>query len=56
MRLNIRLIGMLHGILMIGMIGYYVMRRCAADSAAGGARATRSGGAIAAILADRRSA
>jgi Zn-dependent protease with chaperone function len=30
MRLNIRLIGLLHGILIIGMLGYYVLRATAA--------------------------
>ncbi|MCP3978620.1 MAG: M48 family metallopeptidase [bacterium] len=44
MRLNIRLIGILHGILVIGMIGYYVLR-----TAAYSRRGKDSGGA--AILA-----
>ncbi|MBU0481898.1 MAG: M48 family metallopeptidase [Proteobacteria bacterium] len=32
MRLNIRLIGMLHGILLIGLIGYYIMRSTSRSS------------------------
>jgi Zn-dependent protease with chaperone function len=38
MRLNIRLIGLLHGILIIGMLGYFVLRMTAFS----GARARRS--------------
>ncbi len=41
MRLNIRLIGLLHGILLIGMIGYYILR-----SMSHGRRSKGSGGAL----------
>ena len=41
MRLNIRLIGLLHGILLIGMIGYYILR-----SLTHGRRSKGSGGAV----------
>lgn len=40
MRLNIRLIGLLHGILVLGMMGYYLMRT------AGLARRDKNGGAL----------
>lgn len=40
MRLNIRLIGLLHGILVLGMMGYYLMR------SAGLARRDKNGGAL----------
>ncbi|UCB53889.1 MAG: M48 family metallopeptidase [Thiotrichales bacterium] len=40
MKLNIRLIGLLHGILLIGMIGYYILRSSSHSS-----RSKNSGGA-----------
>lgn len=43
MRLNIWLIGVLHGILMIALIGYYLLRT-AAYSGMGRSRSSRSGG------------
>ncbi len=49
MRLNIRLIGVLHGILVIGIIGYFVLRATAYSSM--GRRSSRDkGGGMAAIL------
>ena len=42
MRLNIRLIGLLHGILIIGMLGYFVLRM-AAFSGAGRSRSRQEG-------------
>jgi len=49
MRLNIRLIGVLHGILVIGIIGYFAMRTAALSG--GGRRSSKeSGGAMMAIL------
>jgi len=51
MRLNIRLIGILNGILIIGMIGYFVMR-ITAFSGSGRSRGNdKGGGAAMAILA-----
>ena len=41
MRLNIRLIGILHGILVIGIIGYYILRA--------GGRSRKNGGGIAVL-------
>jgi Zn-dependent protease with chaperone function len=38
MRLNIRLIGMLHGILLIGMIGYFIFRSALYSGRYGGSR------------------
>ena len=49
MRLNIRLIGILNGILIIGMIGYFVMRTMFYTG--GGRRRGKDGGATLAILA-----
>ena len=46
MRLNIRLIGVLHGILLIGMIGYYILRSLRFS---GRSRNSKSSGGIAAI-------
>jgi len=46
MRLNIRLIGVLHGILLIGMIGYYILRSMRFS---GRSRNSKSSGGIAAI-------
>ena len=43
MRLNIRLIGILHGIMVLGMIGYYLMR------SAGHSRRSKNGGNIAVV-------
>lgn len=48
MRLNIRLIGMLHGILLIGMIGYFILRSMRFS---GRSRSRKGGGGIAALLA-----
>lgn len=48
MRLNIRLIGLLHGILLIGMIGYFILRSIRFS---GRSRNKKGGGGIAAILA-----
>ena len=45
MRLNIRLIGLLHGIFLIGMIGYFVLRM-SFYSGAGGGRSRDSKGAL----------
>ncbi len=43
MKLNIRLIGLLHGILLIGLIGYYILR------SASHSRRSRNGGGAAAL-------
>ena len=48
MRLNIRLIGVLHGILLVGTIGYFILRSL---RFAGRSRSRKGGGAIVAILA-----
>ena len=48
MRLNIRLIGLLHGILLIGMIGYFVLRSMRFSRRS---RSSKGGGGIAAIVA-----
>lgn len=48
MRLNIRLIGILHGILLIGMIGYFILRSIRFS---GRSRNRKGGGGAAAILA-----
>ena len=48
MRLNIRLIGVLHGILLLGLIGYYILRGTRYMRTS---RSRQGGGAIAAILA-----
>ena len=48
MRLNIRLIGVLHGILLIGMIGYFIVRSLRFSR---GSRSSKGGGGIAAIAA-----
>lgn len=45
MRLNIRLMGMLHGIFLIGMIGYFILR-VSFYSGAGGGRSRDSKGAL----------
>ncbi len=50
MRLNIRLIGLLNGILVIGMIGYFVLRSTARPGSSRGGGKDK-GGAIVAILA-----
>ena len=47
MRLNIRLIGVLHGILLVGTIGYFILRSM---RFAGRSRSRKGGGAIVAIL------
>ena len=46
MRLNIRLIGVLHGILLIGMIGFFILRSIRFRG-----RSSKKGGGVAAILA-----
>ena len=46
MRLNIRLIGILHGILLIGMIGYFILRSIRFSG-----RSSKKGGGAAPILA-----
>ena len=46
MRLNIRLIGILHGILLIGMIGYFILRSLRFTG-----RSNKKGGGVAPILA-----
>ncbi len=51
MRLNIRLIGILNGILIIGMIGYFVMRVTAFSGSGRSRDSNRGGGAAVAILA-----
>jgi Zn-dependent protease with chaperone function len=48
MRLNIRLIGVLHGILLVGMIGYFVLRSL---RFAGRSRSKKGGGGLIAIVA-----
>ena len=48
MRLNIRLIGILHGILLIGMIGYFILRSMLYSRRS---RNRKGGGGIAAIVA-----
>ena len=48
MRLNIRLIGMLHGILLIGLIGYFLMRSL---RFAGRSRSSKGGAGLLAIAA-----
>ncbi|MFA9420010.1 MAG: M48 family metallopeptidase [Gammaproteobacteria bacterium] len=45
MRLNIRLIGVLHGILLVGLIGYFILRSLRFSSS----RNSKAGGGIAAI-------
>jgi len=48
MRLNIRLIGVLHGILLVGMIGYFILRSL---RFAGRSRSKKGGGGLVAIVA-----
>jgi Zn-dependent protease with chaperone function len=48
MRLNIRLIGVLHGILLVGTIGYFILRSM---RFAGRSRSRKGGGGIVAIVA-----
>jgi Zn-dependent protease with chaperone function len=48
MRLNIRLIGVLHGILLVGTIGYFILR---SFRFAGRSRSRKGGGGIVAIVA-----
>jgi len=48
MRLNIRLIGVLHGILLVGIIGYFILRSM---RFAGRSRSKKGGGGLVAILA-----
>jgi len=48
MRLNIRLIGVLHGILLVGTIGYFILRSL---RFAGRSRSRKGGGGIVAIVA-----
>ncbi|MEE8523606.1 MAG: M48 family metallopeptidase [Thermoanaerobaculia bacterium] len=51
MRLNIRLMGVLHGILIIGIIGYFVMRLMFSGSRGRSRSRDKGGGAMVAILA-----
>jgi hypothetical protein len=51
MRLNIRLIGILNGILIIGMIGYFVMRMTVYSGSGRSRDSSKGGGSTAAILA-----
>lgn len=51
MRLNIRLMGVLHGILVIGILGYWVMRLMFSGSRGRSRSRDKGGGAMAAILA-----
>jgi len=48
MRLNIRLIGVLHGILLVGIIGYFILRSL---RFAGRSRSKKGGGGLVAIVA-----
>jgi Zn-dependent protease with chaperone function len=48
MRLNIRLIGLLHGVLLIGLIGYFILRSM---RFAGRSRSSKGAGGIAALAA-----
>jgi len=49
MRLNIRLMGVIHGILVLGIVGFYVMRT-AAYSSAGRSRSDRGNAGVALLL------
>ena len=49
MRLNLRLVGLLHGILVLGLIGRGVLRAVRVRRVSGGSR--KGGGAVAAVLA-----
>jgi Zn-dependent protease with chaperone function len=49
MRLNLRLVGLLHGILVLGLIGRTVLRAVRVRRVSGGSR--KGGGAVAAVLA-----
>ncbi len=51
MRMNVRLIGILNGILIIGMIGYFVLRITAFSGAGRGRGSGKGGGGALAILA-----
>ena len=50
MRLNLRLIAIVHGILVLGLIGYYAMRLAAASGGRRRSNNKEGGGAIAAII------
>ncbi len=50
MRLNIRLIGVLHGILIIGLIGYFLLRPAAYSRIGHRSRSNNSGGIVALAL------
>jgi len=50
MRLNIRLMGVLHGILVIGIIGYFLSRVMFFSGAGGRRRSSRDGGGNAALV------
>lgn len=47
MRLNLRLMGVLHGILVIALIGYFILRSSIGASRMGSSRSRRGGGAAA---------
>ncbi|MCZ6696746.1 MAG: M48 family metallopeptidase [Acidobacteria bacterium] len=51
MRMNVRLIGILNGILIIGMIGYFVLRITAFSGSGRGRGSSKGGGGALAILA-----
>ena len=46
MRLNVRLMGLLHGILVIGLIGYWILRSAGRGAASSSGRKRGGGGAI----------
>ena len=50
MRLNIRLVGVIHGLLVMGVIGYYVMRTAAFSGGARRSSNNKNGGGAGAIL------
>lgn len=51
MRLNLRLIGVLHGILVIALIGYTILRSLRFTGGSGGGRSSKKGGGGGAIVA-----
>jgi Zn-dependent protease with chaperone function len=50
MRLNIRLMGVLHGILIIGIIGYYILRSMGRSRHRGSSRSRGNGAAVQLVL------
>ena len=50
MRINIRLVGVIHGLLVMGIIGYYVMRTAAFSGGGRRSGGDKNGGGAAAIL------